>query len=237
MIRKVLGYALTDVQANDLRVNWESTLLSETAGTPSFDDFAAHLDVKDPAAWSQFNTHGIRQYAQTHTGHALDRCVVHASEGDPGLPGVMVLVPPSLAAEWIQNDNIFDYVEAHLGDQPDTEPTLREIRGIYPYDGLWMDKLTGLELHPGQVSRFFRMIEQKADPLHLLAAARKITPFSPWEDAGDPAQPLFKDAGTAADRLARLVPAEIQELAAMGKLFTSPDTWKSLRPVLYTYWS
>lgn len=52
-----------------------------------------------------------------------------------------------------------------------------------------------------------------------------------------PEEPLFADTATAPKRLTRLVPGEVRELALLGHLFTTPDIWTSLRPVLYTCWS
>ncbi|MFB9714064.1 hypothetical protein [Arthrobacter methylotrophus] len=110
--------------------------------------------------------------------------------------------------------------------------------GIDPFDGLPM--------------RFRRLLQDGATPEQLLAAARKISPVpdfdeyeiltslvlgNPMEKPAVESEPLFRDAGAAADRLVRLVPAEIRELASFGNLFTDPGTWKTPVPVHYTYWS
>lgn len=56
--------------------------------------------------------------------YRLGSCVVHSF--DYGLPNVMALVPPSYASTWIQHDNLFDYVEAHLRSGADTGPALHD---------------------------------------------------------------------------------------------------------------
>jgi hypothetical protein len=249
-IRKVLGYALTYVQADDPRINWASPLLDFTAA-PTFTDFADHLDTvqgrefswRDPADC-------VRRIGQAHPTRGLDDCVVYNAE--TGSAKVLVLVPPSQADEWLRSGDTFDYVEAHFGDEPNLDPVVRELRmGIAPFDGLWMDKKTGAEL---QKTSLFRRLLQSGDatPEKLLAAARFISPVPDFDAdsalealaTGEPAkkpasdaEPLFRDAGEAADRLVRLVPAEVRELAAFGNLFTETDTWTSLVPVHYTYWS
>jgi hypothetical protein len=249
-IKKVLGYGLTDIQANDPRINWASPLLDFTAA-PTFTDFADHLaavkgrefDWLDPADC-------VRRLGQAHPRRSLDDCVVYAAE--TGSDEVLVLVPPSQADDWLRSDDTFDYIEAHFGDEPNLDPVVRELRmGIAPFDGLWMDRETGVELQ--KVSLFRRLLQSgDATPERLLAAAQKISPVPDFDAdaalealatgsrAEKPAagsEPLFRDAGVAADRLVRLVPAEVRELAAFGKLFTDPDTWTSLVPVHYTYWS
>ena len=250
MIRKVLGYGLTDVQANDPRINWDSPLLDFTAA-PTFTDFADHLAaVKD----REFNwldpADTVRALGQAHPSRGLDDCVAYNTE--TGSAEVLVLVPPSQADDWLRSDDTFDYIEAHFGDEPSLDPVVRELRvGIAPFAGLWMATAPGAEL---QKACLFRRLLQSghATPEQLLAAARKISPVPDFDEdaalaaltAGAPTQkpavepePLFRDAGVAADRLVRLVPAEVRELAAFGNLFTYPGTWTSLVPVHYTYWS
>jgi hypothetical protein len=123
-------------------------------------------------------------------------------------------------------------VEAHLGGEADTGPALYDIPGIDPFDGRWMDKSTGLELNHNYVRGYRRALELNDTERQDVAARRICIAARPR-----PETPLFADAATAAERLTRLVPAEIRELARLGDLFTDPGTWTSLRPVLYTYWA
>lgn len=239
-IRKVLGYGLTDIQPGDPRINWASPLLDFTAA-PAFTEFADHLAGVSGREFSWLDpayvVHGIGQSQPTR---GLDDCVVYNAE--TGSDEVLVLVPPSQANDWLRSGDTFDYVEAHFGDEPNLEPVVRGLRtGIEPFDGLWMDKQTGVELQ--KTSLFRRLIQSDdATPEQLLAAARKISSVTDPDSraaAPTPADPgpLFQDAGEAADRLVRLVPAEIRELALFGNLFTDPGIWTSLVPVHYTYWS
>lgn len=238
MIRKVLGYALTDLVENDPRINWESPLLSESMATPSFEDFATHLEAINATGSSGFDTYGIRQHAKKRPGYALDRCVVHASDGSPGLPEVLVIVPPSLANEWIRSDDIFDYTEAVAPEEPAYAPTVIYPRGIHPFDGEWMDKKTGEWLDSHRVSRFLQQVDRRDSPEKITYGVQKIRVFRPWDDDFvPPAEPLFKDSREAFSRLVRLVPAEVREFADYGDLFTDSETWKTLHPVLYTYWT
>lgn len=232
MIRKVLGYGLTDVHADDPRINWESPLLDFTAA-PTFTEFADHLDTVRGREFGWLDpADTVRRLGQAHPTRGLDDCVAYNAES--GSDEVLVLVPPSQVNDWLRSDDTFDYIEAHFGDEPNLDPVVRELRmGIAPFDGLWMDKQTGAELQ--KVSLFRRqLLSGDATTEQLLAAARKITPT---EKLADETEPIFRDAGEAADRLVRLVPAEVRELAAFGDLFTDPGTWTSLVPVHYTYWS
>lgn len=230
-IRKVLGYALTDVVPSDPRINWNSPLLDLMGVTPTFGDFVRHLEAAGPFEDPELEYVDMVQAGiGERTAYRLGSCVVHSF--DYGLPNVMVLVPPSYASTWIQDDNIFDYVEAHLGGEADTEPALYDVPGIDPFDGRWMDKNTGLELNHNYVRGYRRALELN-DTKQQDTAARRISVAG----RPRPETPLFTDAATVAERLTRLVPGEIRELAAYGALFTAPGTWTSLKPVLYTYWS
>lgn len=249
-IKKVLGYGLTDLVDDDPRINWASPLLDFTAA-PTFTDFAGHLDTVRGREFDWLEpAETVRSIGQSYPRRSLDDCVVY--NAGHGLNGVLVLVPPSQSGDWMRSDDTFDYIEAHFGDEPDLEPVVRELRtGIAPFDGLWMDKWTGTELR--KTERFRRALQSgNSSPAELLAAARFIAPVPELDECetlvslvlGTPIEkpatgdgPFFTDSDVAAERLVRLVPAEIRELAAFGSLFTDPGTWTSLVPVHYTYWS
>lgn len=231
-IRKVLGYALTDVVPDDPRINWDSPLLDLVGVRPTFSDFVHHLEAAGPFDDPELeDIDMVRAGIGTQLPYRLGSCVVHSF--DYGLPNVMALVPPSYASTWIQDDNLFDYVEAHIGGEADTDPSLHDVPGIDPFDGRWMDKASGLELNHNYVRGYRRALTLNSDTEQHDVAARRISVAG----RPRPEEPLFPDAATAAGRLTRLVPGEVRELALLGRLFTASDTWKSLRPVLYTYWS
>lgn len=230
-IRKVLGYALTDVVPSDPRINWTSPLL-DLGISPTCGDFVRHLEATGPFEDPELeDVDMVRAGIGDQLAYRLGSCVAHSF--DDGLPNVMVLVPPSYASTWIQIDNIFDYVEAHLGGQPDTDPSLHDVPGIDPFDGRWMDKATGLELNHNYVRGYRRALALNSDAEQHDIAARRIS----VAHRPRPEEPLFADAATAAGRLTRLVPGEVRELALYGRLFADPGTWTTLRPVLYTHWS
>jgi hypothetical protein len=247
-IKKVLGYDLTDLEPGDARINWDSPLLDFTLA-PTYTDFATHLDsvTNRESRWLE-PAEAVRGIGAADPHRRLADCVVHNAE--TGSPKVMVLVPPSRASDWMRTDGTFDYIEAHFDDGPDLEPVVRELRmGIEPFDGLWMDKANGVELQ--KVSMFRRLLQDGASAEQLHAAVRFISPVPVFDEyetlmslvLGTPLKkpapegPYFPDAGVAAERLVRLVPTEIRELAAFGNLFTDPGTWTSLIPIHYTYWS
>lgn len=249
-IRKVLGYGITDLQPGDARINWASPLLDFTQA-PTFTAFADYLaavkgremDWLEPADT-------VRDLGQTQPTRTLDDCVAYNAE--TGSEAVLVLVPPSQVTDWTRSDDTFDCIEAQFGDEPDMDPVARELRmGIAPFDGLWMDKWTGAELR--KTERFRRLLQSDdASPAELLAAARFIAPVPeldehetlvsqvlgmPLEKPATGDGPYFTDSGVAAERLVRLVPAEVRELAIFGSLFTDQGTWTSLVPLHYTYWT
>lgn len=245
-ICKVLGYALTDLDEDDARVNWDSPLLDSCSVRDSFADFAEHLPTVP-----HLDGEGISRSLALTPHRDLSDCAVYDPEH--GRDDVLVLVPPSRSREWLRSGNIMDYVEAQIGGEPNMEPALKELASIHPYDGLWMDRHTGVELDPRFAQAFNRMISNDdATPEQLLAAARRIVPVPHSEEeqhalsrafASDfagtvPAgTPLYADPQVAAERITRLVPAEIRALAEYGSLFTHPGTWKQLHPVHYTFWS
>jgi hypothetical protein len=228
-IRKVLGYALTDIAPSDSRINWDSPVLDPWKSL-TFGDFVRHLEARPSDDLDPDDVEMIRAELGDRARHRLGSCVVHSF--DYGLPNVVDLVPPSYSSTWIQEDNLFDYVEAHLGGEPDTDPALHDIPGIDPFDGRWMDRATGLELNHNYVRGYRRTLELNEDTGQHDMAARRIS----LAGRPRPEEPLFPDAATAAGRLTRLVPGEVRELASFGKLFTDPGTWTSLVPVHYTYW-
>ena len=234
MIRKVLGYGLTDLEPADDRINWDSPLLDITAA-PSFSSFADRLETVTATQFNQLDyaSEDVRFLSAKYPHRDLSDCVVHDAEN--GSERVLVLAPPSYYSEWLRSDDTFDYMEAHFGGEPTLKPKVTELgTGIPPFDGRWMDKETGFELR--KFGMFRRLVQSgDASPEKLLSAARHIAPVPETKAAGT--EPLFADASVAAGRLTRLVPPEVRELASFGALFTDPDTWKSLVPIHYTYWA
>lgn len=106
-IRKVLGYALTDVVPDDPRINWASPLLDLVGINPTFGDFVKHLEASGPFADPELEeVDMVRAGIGRLLPYRLGSCVVHSF--NYGLPNVMALVPPSYADTWIQDDNLFD---------------------------------------------------------------------------------------------------------------------------------
>lgn len=99
-IRKGLGYALTDVVPDDLRIKWDSPLLDIVGINPTFGDFVKHLEATGPFEDPEFeDVDMVRAGFGEPTAYRLGSCVVHSF--DYGLPNVMALVPPSyVEAPW-----------------------------------------------------------------------------------------------------------------------------------------
>lgn len=229
-LHKVIGYGLTDVVTKDgtvlddpridadspfvggVRPDGHLSYLDWLKSTPhDEDDFGLLFEIQ---ALESGQDYGPEQYAVTWAP-------------EYGMENVLV-VRPLTERTWDRSDNPIDYAEHNVtGLEPDNR--VHVLRGgLYPYDGLWMDSRTG------------EQIMGPDRPLHTWNTVRRAED-SGWEDRPRildhlAAQMGFTDHAEAERCVVPLVPDSVRRLCEWGGLFTGPDVWLQLRPLLYVYW-
>lgn len=241
-LNKALGYALTDLVANDPRINQDSPLLfwsrfeeeDEDFVVPTLESYASWLEAKAVAGEGGFGTRSeakLLRSARTLRLHRLEliHTVVHRDEANPG---TLVLIPPVSLHRWCRVDDDIDYIEAAL--LPDDAGLVNSLvalqRGIGGYAGRFMD-VDGTELNE-HAERFIYFAGHGMPEDELDSMASRIKPLDRTDDRCP-----YANAAEARDHIVPCVPTDLRRLATYGQLFTSDDVWKSLRPVLYTYWA
>lgn len=166
--------------------------------------------------------------ARKRHSRRLTDAVVHNDEADPN---VLVLIPPAYLHDWCRSDDPIDYVETRLLPDRGLDNSLTHLQvGIGAYSSRFMDA-DGTELN-SSAELFVQLSDAGMPTNELVSTASDIRPL----DAKD-ARQMYATAAGAAARVVPCVPPDLRRLAEYGQLFTSPEVWKSLRPVLYTYWS
>lgn len=242
LIRKVLGYALTDLAAADPRINQDSPLLfwsrfeddDETFVVPTLDSYAAWLEEKAAAGDGGFGTRteaSLLCNARTQKLHHLNliHTVVHRDESGPE---TLVLIPPAYLHRWCRSDDTIDYIEAALlPDDAGRDDSLIHLKtGIGAYASRFMD-VDGTELN-ANAERFLLLARDGMPDYELDSLASDIEPLDPID-----CRHLYASSAEASARIVPYVPSDLRRLADYGQLFTSDDVWKQLRPVLYSYWA
>lgn len=240
-LNKALGYALTDLVDNDPRINPDSPLLfwsrfeeeDEDFVVPTLDSYAAWLEQKAAAGDGGFGTRTEAKLLQSERSRRLHHleltdAVVHQTETGPE---TLVLIPPVSLHRWCRNDDSIDYIEASLLPDGGRDNSLVRLQqGISVYAGRFMD-IDGTELNE-HARHFVYFAGQGMPEEEMDNVASRIKPLAPTDDRHP-----YAGAADARDRIVPLVPADLRRLAEYGQLFTGPDVWKQLRPVLYTYWA
>ncbi len=144
-----------------------------------------------------------------------------------GLPNVMVFKPLSMH-DWSRLDDPIDFVqETYLQAEPQIHHVSVFPHALHPWSGAYMNARTGERLPRQAVTAVrtqnaIRAGHQPPFPERMDPLARELG-FEDWDDL---------DAN-----LAPLVPIDIRYLTEFLGVFTDPDVWKQLRPMLYTYWA
>lgn len=249
-IHKVLGYALTGItygpdlenpgreRINDPRINPTSPLLfwaeleeqDEDFEVPDLAGYARWLESRQ-APGDRSEARLIRDAVDKRRHCSpLTQAAVHDEESTFG--DTLVLIPPTMLHRWYRSGDSIDWWESSL--LPDGKGDCARLEflptGPSPYAGRFMD-IDGTELN--------------AEAARLKWLAREGLPgdeldhIASWIRCVDPAEhsQVYFSGADALARIVPYVPTGIRNLAEYGQLFTDPETWKSLRPVLYTYWT
>lgn len=218
------GYGLTDVTSEDPRINWDSPLVNyELYSEQHTEDYLAFAAERQKICLDAIFAKQIKK-----EGKELPRVYESFEMGsvDGGLESVLCL-RPVMMPEWSRYDNTLDWLEeTNEHDQKDRVRVLDS--GIFPYDG-HMDMRTG-ERIKGDVYWWRNTVWNLND--------KEFEPFRNDEKLLDTLADVFgMTHKEALKNVAPLVPEEIRLLAEFGKLFTSDDVWKQLRPMIYTWWA
>lgn len=233
-LKRFLGYGLTDVLTDDRgdladpRINPASILLDLDADrADTLAGYTAYLEQL-----GEDHDHGLDLGAlrdHRHPRRHLGDCISWHSEY--GIPSVLVLQPFG-CPDWARSDDMLDILSAtyrradgQTGEIARVEPidsgpedsALVLPHGIYPWSASYMDTRTG-ERVPDRIMPWIRA-RSAGEHDDLLAQA-----------AG------FFSHADADQHLAPDVPPDIRALADYGELFADPDTWRELRPILYSRW-
>jgi hypothetical protein len=232
-IHKVMGYGLTDVaheghRITDSRINTESFLLDRSLEEVelSFDQWLAERYPGNLDAAVE------RQALKSNESSEAHKAVTW--EGEFGLPNVLVVRPAS-EPRWHRYDDPIDYQEEAIRGKFTDYRVESTIGGIHPYEGLWMDAWTGEQITGKQadVVRVWRRLVNEPLKDGVTEADRAAVLDKVAQGLGFG----LADHAEAEQLIVPLVPDVIRWVCEWGELFTSPDVWRQLRPVLYTYHS
>lgn len=238
-VTKVMGYGLTDVKTRkykiaDGRINTKSPLLDwDSDVKPS--DYIDWLEKQNPNEedfghfnidrWYIKETREEGYNWHDKTGVFEPAGLVH--HGTEYMEKNVLLIRPLFCKDWRRYDDPIDYVEETFrADGEGQANWYREIPGgIFPYSGIFMNAKTGDTLKSGiDLWRYLTW-----DSFKKLLTEEQLDKVC--QEFG------FTDAADARLNCVPAVPECVKDLAEWGKLFKDPDTWKQLRPMIYTYWS
>jgi hypothetical protein len=141
--------------------------------------------------------------------------------------GTLILTPPFLGRSWHRADDPIDH--AFADGQASNSLDFSDW-GFYPYEGLWMDAVTGIPLN--QFATHFRRAAARDnvgdDALDLLATA--VGPH------GGQAPGPYKSRHEALSGIVPVVPPEIRWLAEYLGLFQDQAEVLKLRPARAQWW-
>lgn len=231
-IHKFLGYGLSDVVAENLRIvderiNRDSRLLDFDWGwgAEALLEYNRYVKARNEEARARDDLGALNFLdgwflkdelkKPRRRRRSLDQCVAYSPEY--GLPNVLCFQPVS-CRDWRRYDDIIDWmVESYL--QADAQTNRVDVfrHGIYPWSGSYMDARTGEPL-PSEVMYWVRTREA-GESQEILRTLAEGANFDPEADV----QPS--------------IPEPIRDLLTFAEVFSEPEVMFQLRPMLYTYWS
>ncbi len=226
-VHKMCGYALTDVVEDDPRINWESRVFKyDMEGEAALESYLRFVQGKEGVSLD-----GMMVRERRKNGKKLPE-VQQAFEwgtGDGGLESVLC-IRPVMSEDWYRHDDTIDWLEETYGGRNQEDRVELLPHGIFPYSGTYMDSRVGDRL-PGDVMDWIRIWTNLDD-------AGKTELVSKGEHVLDEMCERFGMTHQQAERyVVPFVPDDIRWLAEWAEVFTGPDVWRQLRPVVYAWWA
>lgn len=224
-VHKMCGYALTDVKPGDPRINWDSPAFRHELGKKeSLAEFLRFCEGVPGAAIEASIIYTMKEERSRRRLTPQDAIVWGNVDG--GLESVLCLHPVSMP-DWHRYDDILDWLEeTYHRDQENWVEVLPH--GIFPWTGLYMDSRTGVRL-PNDVLDWVRAFTGK----DYEKRSKLVASGAADEMAGR----FGMTHHEARMRVVPLVPDSVRLLARWANLFNDEETWRQLRPVIYTWWA
>lgn len=232
-IYKQLGWGLTDLNedergyTDDPRINPDALLHRPELG-PEYLEYIRKLceaaeETHD--AWFDLTTIIAMIEADQEKGVTVPWPITHS--GEPHQGRVVLIQPPGFS-RWSQYNNPIDNAEESLRSTWGEPRTMLFQHGIFPFVDLYMDSRTGRDLDTKIAVAMKNCMDHPIDKdtKKRLERADRLAQFLGFENLEE-----------ANQHVAPRVPADIRYFCDWVNLFTGPDVWLQLRPMLYVHWS
>lgn len=243
-VNKFLGYGLTDVEHEDYEMKdqrLDLSVLDDLYERDRLDEYRAFIESRPknrydmPPAYLDYGWFLDRerpesQQSRRSSRRTLDDCFVWGAEYRLGS---VFAVQPLSCSDWSRTDDPIDWVEETYRWESDAEPQINHVQtlphGIYPWNSSYMDARDGRKL-PDSVMPIIRSMSHAREMDYDLATELEDYRYL-WEPMG------FSTAQETVNLIAPVIPEEVQLLCEFVGIFTSPDIWLQLRPLVYVYWA
>lgn len=142
----------------------------------------------------------------------------------------VLLIQPIGFQRWSRYDDPVDFAEEGALHNPIEPRVVPMVRGIYPFEGIYMDSRDGRRLDSTAKRLLDRLMDRTGDSDEKAESFRKAAVHL----AGTLG---FSSPEQAREHIAPVVPGDIRHVVSWLNLFNGPDVWLQLRPMLYVYWS
>lgn len=260
-LHKALGYGLTGLSvdpespcwSNDPRINFSSPAFTHAQkNSEAVEEYMNYLRDKTKNAMDNFeDTDGISlmftlrllEQQVEEAGNNADKISLWGHvvyEGEYGAPDTLLIIPPGLGQQWSHYDDSIDAVESFLKGNFMMSPEVKHVPySPYPFDG-WMDARTG--------NRISFEIESKMGVINFLTRSLKEKDLSEEQRVSVAeglerlqvkfAEMVEMESYDEVDKvIVPLVPPEVKDFAEWSGVFPNGETWKELRPMIYSYWA
>jgi hypothetical protein len=261
-IVKVVGYGLTGLSidpenymlTNDPRINPSFPAFSyeDPEVKDSDASYMEHLRSKTSGLGSEEFFHSpyfslifpLRELEKSLEGQEASESFTMQShivyDGEYGDPGTLLIIPPGMQESWYRYGDHIDGLESFLEDEDSMEAKIQTMNfSPYPFDGM-MDARTGekISMDFERKLRSIKTLEKALSKKTLKDESRQEVKYGLKILQADAVKAFkFTDYVELSKNIVPLVPIEVQDLVEWSGIFRSPETWKDLRPMLYTYWS